>query len=134
MALTIEVTHGGGKRIDAALGKFTINTDQSVEGGGEGAAPEPFAYFLASLATCAGIYVVGFCQARELPTDGIRLIQDHTFDEQTGKLVGVQLRIHVPPSFPEKYRVPLERVASKCTVKKVIENPPEFDIRTVVAG
>jgi ribosomal protein S12 methylthiotransferase accessory factor len=132
MALTIEVNHGGGKKIDAAFGKFTINTDQSVKVGGEESAPEPFAYFLASLATCAGIYVIGFCQARELPTDGIRLTQDHTFDEKTGKLLGVELRIQVPESFPEKYRVPLERVAAKCAVKKVIENPPEFDIKTVV--
>jgi len=133
MALQIEVTHGGGKKIDAALGKFTINTDQAVDGGGEGSAPEPFGYFLASLATCAGIYVIGFCQARKIPTDGIALTQDHTFDEKTGKLLGVSLRIKVPESFPVKYRKPLARVASKCTVKRVIEDPPEFDIQTVVS-
>jgi len=132
MALTIEVNHAGGKKIDATFGKFTVNTDQSPEGGGDGSAPEPFAYFLASLASCAGIYVVGFCQAREIPTDGIRLLQDHVFDVQTGKLTGISLRIEVPPSFPEKYRPALERVAAKCTVKKVIENPPAFDIQTVV--
>jgi putative redox protein len=134
MALTIEVTHAGGKRIDATFGQFTVHTDQSAEGGGQGSAPEPFAYFLASLATCAGIYVVGFCQARDIPTDGIRLKQDHRFDEQTGKLVDVQLRIEVPPAFPEKYRVALERVAAKCTVKRVLESPPAFDIKTVVTG
>lgn len=134
MALTIEVSHAGGKKIDARFGKFTVNTDQSKEGGGEETAPEPFAYFLASLATCAGIYVIGFCQKREIPTDGIRLTQDHRFDEQTGKLLGIELRIEVPPSFPEQYRPALERVAAKCTVKKVIENPPEFAIETVLAG
>jgi ribosomal protein S12 methylthiotransferase accessory factor len=132
MALEIEVTHRGQKRIDASFGKFKVETDQSKEGGGGEAAPEPFAYFLASLATCAGIYVIGFCQARELPTDGIRLLQDHRFDEKTGKLLGVELKIEVPPSFPENYRVALERVAAKCTVKRVIESPPEFDIKTVV--
>jgi ribosomal protein S12 methylthiotransferase accessory factor len=132
MALTIEVNHMGGKKIDAAFGKFTVNTDQSEEGGGDETAPEPFALFLASLATCAGIYVVGFCQKRGIPTDGIRLLQDHTFDEKSGKLLGVELRIEVPPSFPEQYRPALERVAAKCTVKKVVENPPEFDIQTVV--
>ena len=134
MALTIEVDHAGGKKIDARFGKFTVNTDQSKEGGGDETAPEPFAYFLASLATCAGIYVIGFCQKRDIPTDGIRLLQEHTFDEKTGKLTGIQLRIEVPPSFPEQYRPALERVASKCTVKKVIESPPEFDIRAVVTS
>jgi len=132
MALTIEVNHAGGKKIDATFGKFTVNTDQSVKGGGDETAPEPFACFLASLATCSGIYVVGFCQKRDISTDGIRLIQDHIFDEKTGKLTDVLLRIEVPPSFPEQYRPALERVAAKCTVKKVIENAPAFDIQTVV--
>ena len=132
MAFTIEVNHAGGKKIDARFGKFTVQTDQSKKRGGEESAPEPYDYFLASLATCSGIYVVGFCQARESSTDGIRLVQDHSFDEKTGKLIGVQLRIEVPSSFPEKYRPALSRVAAKCTVKKVIENPPEFEFQTIV--
>jgi ribosomal protein S12 methylthiotransferase accessory factor len=132
MAFTIEVNHRGGKKIDARFGKFTVQTDQSQENGGEESAPEPFDYFLASLATCAGIFVVGFCQAREIPTDGIRLVQDHTRDEKSHKLVGVKLHIEVPSSFPEKYRPALARVAAKCSVKRVLEDPPDFDIQTVV--
>ena len=132
MALEIVVTPEGGKRIDARFLGFTVHTDQSVEGGGEGSAPEPFMYFLASLATCAGIYVVGFCQARDIPTAGIRLVQSHTFDEKTGSLARVKLDIEVPPGFPEKYVKALERVAAKCTVKRTIESPPAFDIEAKI--
>jgi ribosomal protein S12 methylthiotransferase accessory factor len=133
MAATITVTHGGGKKIDATFGDFTVQTDQSRDGGGEGSAPEPFMYFLSSLATCAGIYVIGFCQARDIPTEGISLVQDHTFDEKTGKLLGVSIQIKVPEGFPEKYHKALARVAGLCTVKKVIENPPPFTIETVTS-
>jgi ribosomal protein S12 methylthiotransferase accessory factor len=91
-------------------------------------------YFLASLDTCAGIYVVGFCEARDIPTDGIRILQDHVFDEKTGRLVEVKLKVVVPESFPEKYCKAVARVAGLCTVKKVIQNPPEFRIDTVVGA
>ena len=133
MAATITVTHGGGKKIDATFGNFTVQTDQSRDGGGEGSAPEPFMYFLSSLATCAGIYVIGFCQARDIPTEGISLVQDHTFDEKTGKLLGVKIQVRVPEGFPEKYHKALLRVAGLCAVKKVIENPPPFTIETVTS-
>ena len=132
MALEIVVTHAGGKKVVAKMERFEIPTDQAVESGGEGSAPEPFMYFLSSLATCAGIYVVGFCEARDIPTDGIRLVQDHDFDEKTGKLTRVSLTVEVPPGFPEKYHKAVARVAGLCTVKRVVENPPRFDIATRV--
>ena len=134
MALEIVVTPEGGKKIDARFSGFTVHTDQSREGGGEGSAPEPFMYFLASLATCAGIYVVGFCQARDIPTDGIRLVQGHEFDEKTHRLTRVRIDVEVPPGFPDKYVKALERVASQCTVKRTIENPPEFVVEARVKG
>jgi putative redox protein len=134
MALEITVTHGGGKKIDAHVNGFTIHTDQPPKAGGEGSAPDPFTTFLSSLATCAGIYVVGFCQVREIPTEGIRLVQEHEFDPQTGKLSAISLRVEVPPSFPEKYRDAVARAASQCAVKRVLENPPAMVVGTVVTG
>lgn len=134
MALEIQVTHGGNKKIDAQVNGFTIHTDQSPKAGGDGSAPEPFALFLASLATCAGIYVVGFCQARSIPTDGIRLVQDHDFDPKTGKLTKIALTVELPGSFPEKYREAVLRAAASCTVKKTIENPPEMVVAGRLAG
>ncbi len=126
------VSFPGGKRVDASYGEFTVETDQSVEGGGNGSAPEPFGLFLVSLATCAGIYVLGFCQKRNIPTDGIRLVQRLERDGEQ-KIETVAISIEVPPDFPEKYHPALERVAAKCAVKKMMESPPEFKIQTVVS-
>ena len=93
----------GGARVDAHFGGFTVCTDQPPQGGGEGSAPTPFALFLASLGTCAGIYVVGFCRQRGLDTQGIRLVQKMGYHPETGKLDRVHLDIQLPPGFPEKY-------------------------------
>jgi ribosomal protein S12 methylthiotransferase accessory factor len=131
MADEITVTYPGGKRVDAAFDGFRVETDQSEKNGGAGAAPEPFELFLASLATCAGIYVLGFCQNRSIPTEGLRLVQRVERDPE-GKIVTITIRIEVPPAFPEKYHEALVRVAAKCAVKKTIESPPQFVIETVV--
>ena len=133
MADEITVTYPGGKRVDAAFDGFRVETDQSEKNGGAGSAPEPFELFLASLATCAGIYVLGFCQNRNIPTDGVRLVQRVERDAE-GKILTIIIRIEVPPDFPEKYHDALVRVAAKCAVKKTIESPPQFVIETVVAG
>jgi ribosomal protein S12 methylthiotransferase accessory factor len=126
------VSFPGGKRVNAAFGGFEIATDQCVDSGGEASAPEPFDFFLASLATCAGIYVLGFCQKRDIPHDGLRLVQNWDRDEKTGRLTTVRISIEVPADFPDKYRDALVRVANQCTVKKTLENPPEFIVETVV--
>jgi ribosomal protein S12 methylthiotransferase accessory factor len=120
----------GGARVDAHFGPYTVFTDQPPSGGGEGSAPAPFALFLASLATCAGIYVLGFCKQRGLPSDGIRIIQRDQRDPATGMVNRVDLEIQVPPEFPEKYRDSLVRSAELCAVKKHIEQPPAFQIYT----
>ncbi|WP_243320302.1 OsmC family protein [Geothrix sp. SG200] len=124
----------GGARVDAHFGPYTVKTDQPVQGGGEGSAPSPFALFQASLATCAGIYVLNFCRQRELPTEGIRLVQRTVPDPATGMVGRVELEILVPPTFPEKYHDALVRTASQCTVKKHIEHPPAFIVKTLVEG
>jgi putative redox protein len=127
------VTLPGGKRVDAAIGKHVIRTDQPVANGGEDGAPAPFSLFLAAIGTCAGIYVAGFCQNRGLPTEGIRIRQRSSFHPQTGALEKVELDVEVPPTFPEKYRDALVRVADQCAVKKAIQAQPAFEVKTVVA-
>jgi len=131
---TMQVTFPGGKRVNATYGKFEIATDQDVDSGGEGSMPEPFDYFLSSLATCAGIYVLGFCQKREIPHDGIRLTQTWERDEKTKRLTDIRIQIEVPTDFPEKYHAALVRVANQCAVKKTLEDPPTFDVQTVVSS
>jgi putative redox protein len=126
------VTFPGGARVDAQFGPHTIRTDQPARSGGDDSAPSPFVLFLASIATCAGIYVLGFCKQRELSTDGIRVVQRLELDPRTGMVAKVGLDIEVPAGFPEKYHEALIRAASQCAVKKHLENPPEFEVRTVV--
>jgi ribosomal protein S12 methylthiotransferase accessory factor len=131
-SMELTVSFPGGARVDAHFGAFTVSTDQPAQGGGDGTAPTPFATFLASLATCAGIYVLGFCRQRGLPTDGISLTQVTEADRETGLVGKVRLDIHVPDTFPEKYRDALIRSAEQCTVKKHLEHPPVFAVSTVV--
>ena len=119
-----------GARVDAHFGNFTVKTDQPPTGGGEGSAPTPFALFLSSLGTCAGIYVLGFCRQRGLSTDGIQIRQRMHSNPATGLVGKVELEIQVPPEFPEKYRPALIRSAEQCAVKKHFENPPSFEITT----
>ncbi len=122
----------GGARVDAHFGPYTVQTDQPPSGGGEGSAPTPFALFLASMATCAGIYVLGFCKQRGLPTDGIRIIQHDYRNPASGMVSKVEMEIQVPATFPEKYYSSLIRSAELCAVKKHLENPPDFNIVTKV--
>jgi putative redox protein len=122
----------GGARVDAHFDGFTVATDQPPAGGGENSAPAPFAVFLASIGTCAGIYVLGFCKQRGLPTEGIRIIQRINRSMMTGMVEKIDLEIQVPPSFPEKYYDSLVRSAELCAVKKHLENPPKFSVYTQV--
>jgi putative redox protein len=123
----------GGARVDAHFGPFTIATDQPLSGGGSNSAPTPFATFLASIGTCAGIYVLGFCRQRNLPTEGLRLVQSLETDPFSGMVREVKLDIQVPPGFPEKYKASLVRAAEQCAVKKHLERPPQFAVRTVTS-
>jgi putative redox protein len=120
----------GGARVDAHFGPYTIPTDQPPTGGGDGSAPTPFAVFLSSMGTCAGIYVLGFCRQRGLSTDGIRIVQRMHSNPLTGMVGKVDLEIQVPSTFPEKYRPSLVKSAELCAVKKHFEHPPMFDITT----
>lgn len=131
---SMTVRFPGGARVDAFYNGFEIATDQARDSGGEASAPEPFDLFLASIATCAGIYVLRFCQKRNIPHDGIRLVQSWARDEQTKRLATIRITIEVPPEFPAKYHDALVRAANQCAVKKTIESPPDFEVETVVSS
>ena len=131
MSHEMTITFPGGKKVDAELSGHTIRTDQPEKGGGEGSAPAPFDLFLAAIGTCAGFYVLGFCQARNLPTEGIRLRQRATFDAATKTLASVDVDIELPESFPEKYHQALVRAADQCAVKRALEAQPRILVRTV---
>ena len=130
MEMTIDFP--GGVKVDAHLGPHTIRTDQPPQGGGEGSAPAPFSLFLASIGTCAGIYVLSFCRHRGIPTDGIRIVQRVSRNPLTRMVDNVELEIQVPPTFPQKYHAALVRAADQCAVKKHLEKPPQFHVHTEV--
>ena len=132
--MEMEITFPGGARVDASFGGLTVKTDQPVRDGGSGSAPSPFATFLASIGTCAGIYVLGFCQQRGLPTDGLKLLQRMEPNPVTGMIGKVMLDIQLPPGFPEKYRAAVVKSAEQCAVKKHLEHPPAFEITTSNGG
>ena len=130
--MEIKITFPGGKKVNAEFNGMTVKTDQPAKYGGEGSAPSPFDYFLASLGTCAGIYVLGFCDKRKIPTEHISLLQRHEHEKQGEKVIlkKIVLEIHLPGDFPEKYREAVIKVANQCAVKKSLLNPPDIEVVT----
>ncbi|MBN2695718.1 OsmC family protein [bacterium] len=128
--MDMKIYFPGGKRVYADFNGYTHETDQPLMGGGEGSSGAPFEMFLASLGTCAGIYVLGFCQQRGIDTSGIEIIQSHEFNPMTRMISKVNMKIVLPDSFPEKYKEAVIRSANQCAVKKHMENPPTFSITT----
>ena len=126
----MEITFGGGKIITAIYNGHSIKTDQPLDNGGENTAPAPFDLYLASIGTCAGIYVKSFCDKRNIPTDNIRVFQNIIWDEKTDLPSDITIELKLPPDFPEKYRESVISAAELCKVKKSIANPPEFKVIT----
>lgn len=127
MERTINVTFPGGKRVDAEIKGEVIHTDQSVKNGGDGSHPEPFTLFLASIATCAGIYALEFCANRSIASQGLNVQLKMTFDPEKKRYSNMRIEIHVPEEFPEKYRKAIIRAVDLCAVKKHMMTPPDFE-------
>ena len=128
--MNIEVTFGSGKKVNASVNNFEIKTDQSPASGGEGSAPEPFTLFMASIATCAGIYVKSFCDQRGIASDNIKLIQNSHFNQGKRLIDRIDIEIQLPSDFPDKYKEAVIKSANLCTVKKHLHNPPEIMVTT----
>ena len=124
----MEITFDGGKVVTAHSHGHIIKTDQPVDSGGGDTAAAPFELFLASIGTCAGIYVKSFCDNRQIPADKIKIIQTTEYNKETGLPSSLKLDIQLPPDFPEKYKASLVHVAGLCKVKKAIADPPIFEI------
>jgi ribosomal protein S12 methylthiotransferase accessory factor len=116
----------GGKRVNATYKGFTVKTDQPREEGGDGTAPEPYDLFLASIGTCAGVYIVYFCESRKIPCDSITMNLHFERNERTGLMEQIAIEVHLPPDFPPKYKKAVVRAAEMCTVKRNLVRPPEI--------
>jgi putative redox protein len=126
MEMTIDFP--GGSRVAARFGGFTVETDLPTGSGGAGSAPTPFETFLASLGTCAGIYVLGFCRQRNIPVEGIRLVQHSRIHPKSQLAESISVEIRLPAGFPEEYVAAVVRAAEQCKVKKHFESPPEIEV------
>ena len=125
---TLWVSFPGGVRVDVSYKGFVIRTDQPVDEEGTNSAPAPFDLFLASIAACAGYYVVAFCRPREIPTEGVSVSMRTERNPETKMISKISIDIALPPGFPEKYRAAIIKAVDQCTVKRLILNPPAFEI------
>ncbi len=130
----MKVTFPGGKRVDAEYKGFVIRTDQPVYAGGEGSSPAPFDLFLASIATCAGIYVLSFCQNRDIPTDQASVLMRLHKSMEKKMIHKIDIEIYLPPEFPEKYKKAVIKAVDNCAVKAHIIDAPSFEIVVKIEG
>ena len=126
--MEMEVFFPGGKKVNSTYKGFTVKTDQSKNEGGDGTAPEPYDLFLASIGTCAGVYVVIFCQERSIDTSQIKMTLQFDRNETKHLVETVRIHIDLPPEFPEKYKKAVIKTAELCTVKRNIADPPRFSV------
>ncbi|GAB4314550.1 MAG: OsmC family protein [Bacteroidales bacterium] len=128
----MKIYFAGGKKVFAEINEHTIKTDQSVNSGGEGEFPEPFTLFLASLGTCAGIYVKNFCDHRNIDSSDISLEQKFQYHPVKKLVDRIKLTIYVPSTFPEKYHQALIQTASLCAVKRHLSDEIKFTVQVEV--
>lgn len=127
--MEMKVYFPGNLRVDAEYKGFTIHTDQPLSGGGDGAAPAPFDLFIASIGTCAGIFMLAFMKQRGIdPGDsGLTLTPER---EPSGMIGKITIDLRLPADFPEKYEAAIVRAVESCSVKRHLQQPPAFSIVT----
>lgn len=118
-------------RLEAKFDDFSVITDQPIRYKGDGSAPSPFDYFLASSALCAAYFVRVYCKARDIPTNNIRLSQNNIVDPENRYNQIFKIQVELPEDLSEKDRQGILRSIDRCTVKKVVQTGPEFQIETV---
>ena len=118
-------------RLEANFDDFTLITDQPIRYKGDGSAPSPFDYFLASSALCAAYFVRVYCLARKIPTDDIRISQNNIIDPENRYQQTFQIDVELPESISDRDREGILRSIDRCTVKKVVQQGPDFKIEQV---
>ncbi len=128
--MEMKISFPGNLRVDAEYKGFTIRTDQPVDEGGDGSAPAPFDLFMASLGTCAGIFMLSFMKQRQIAAEGSGITMTTTRDPVSGATTKVDLTLYLPPAFPQKYERAIVRAVEQCSVKRHLQTPPEFSVTT----
>ncbi|MFZ6731056.1 OsmC domain/YcaO domain-containing protein [Undibacterium sp. Ji42W] len=118
-------------RLEAKFDDFTVVADQPIRYKGDGSAPGPFDYFLASSALCAAYFVKLYCNTRNIPTENIRLSQNNIVDPENRYAQIFKIQVELPADISAKDREGILRSIDRCTVKKVVQAGPEFVIEEV---
>ncbi|MDX5977134.1 OsmC domain/YcaO domain-containing protein [Vreelandella alkaliphila] len=129
--MEIKVNYLDNLRLEAKFDDFTVISDQPIRYKGDGSAPGPFDYFLASSAMCAAYFVKVYCNARDIPTENIRLSQNNIVDPEDRYKQIFKIQVELPEDISEKDRQGILRSIDRCTVKKVVQTGPDFQIETV---
>ncbi|GHF91620.1 OsmC domain/YcaO domain-containing protein [Thalassotalea marina] len=129
--MEIKVNFLDNLRIEAKFDDFSVIADQPIRYKGDGSAPSPFDYFLASSALCAAYFIKVYCNSRDISTEGIRLSQNNIVDPEDRYNQIFQIQVEIPEHISDKDRQGILRSVERCTVKKVIQTGPEFKIETV---
>ncbi len=129
--MEIKVNFLDNLRLEAKFDDFTVIADQPIRYKGDGSAPGPFDYFLASSAMCAAYFVKVYCNARNIPTDNIRLSQNNIVDPENRYNQIFKIQVELPEDISERDRQGIIRSIDRCTVKRVVQTGPEFQIETV---
>jgi len=129
--MEIKVNYLDNLRIEAKFDDFSVIADQPIRYKGDGSAPGPFDYFLASSALCAAYFVKVYCSSRDIPTENIRLSQNNIVDPEDRYNQIFQIQVELPESISEKDRKGIIRSIDRCTVKKVVQSGPEFKVEIV---
>ncbi len=129
--MEIKVNFLDNLRLEAKFDDFTVIADQPIRYKGDGSAPGPFDYFLASSALCAAYFVKLYCQTRDIPTDNIRLSQNNIVDPENRYKQIFKIQVELPADISEKDRQGILRSIDRCTVKKVVQTGPDFVIEEV---
>ncbi|CAM4002525.1 OsmC domain/YcaO domain-containing protein [Vreelandella rituensis] len=129
--MEIKVNYLDNLRLEAKFDDFSVISDQPIRYKGDGSAPGPFDYFLASSAMCAAYFVKVYCNARDIPTENIRLSQNNIVDPENRYKQIFKIQVELPEDISAKDREGILRSIDRCTVKKVVQTNPEFQIETV---
>jgi len=129
--MEMKISFPGGVTVQADYKGFSILSDQPEANGGTNSAPSPFDLFLAALGNCAGFFALRFCQQRQIDTTGLQLTLEGDWDAAAHRLAKVNITIHLPEGFPEKYRAAIIKATDQCAVKRAILDPPEFSVKTL---
>jgi putative redox protein len=127
----VEMSFPGDLEVNAEVKGFTVRTDQPEKAGGGGTAPAPFDLFVASIGTCAGLYVLQFCRSRGIDTSQLGVSLETTKQPGSNHIATIRIDVRLPPGFPEKYVPAVRRAVDQCTVKRHLLDPPEFVVEAI---